>query len=96
MKREHFEKLLASVRQMKAIKAGKMKPGRVWRYRANEVKALRERLKLSQHEFADLFQVSVWTLRGWEQGRREPEGPAASLLKVIEKEPRVVLKALHG
>jgi putative transcriptional regulator len=38
--------------------------------------------------------VDVGTLRNWEQGRREPTGPAKALLTAIERDPENVLKAL--
>ncbi len=59
-----------------------------------DVKALRERLKLSQSEFANIFCISIDTLQNWEQGRRSPRGPAKVLLNVINKDPKSVLKAL--
>jgi len=40
--------------------------------------------------------VSSRTLQNWEQGRREPEGPAKALLTIAEKNPRAVLEALHA
>jgi putative transcriptional regulator len=39
--------------------------------------------------------VSIKTLQNWEQGRREPEGPAKALLRVVEMEPKAVMSALH-
>jgi putative transcriptional regulator len=60
-----------------------------------DVAALRARLGMSQAEFADVFGFARGTLRGWEQNRREPEGPAKVLLRVIEREPEAVLRALH-
>ena len=70
--------------------------GHVHRVRARDVDvvATRERLGLSQAEFATAFGVSVSTVRNWEQGRRTPEGPAVVLLTVIEKAPRTVLRAI--
>lgn len=59
-----------------------------------EVKELRRRLGLTQEEFAAQFGVNVWTLRDWENHRREPEGPAQTLLKVIARDPDAVRKAL--
>jgi putative transcriptional regulator len=94
MKEKDFDGLMESVRQMKAIRAGKAKPG-VFRYSSDQVKMIRERLKLSQGKFAELFKVSVGTLRGWEQGRRTPDGPALALLQVIDKKPEAVLEALN-
>ncbi len=59
-----------------------------------DVPAIRKKLGLSQEEFAQRFGVSLGTLRNWEQGVRLPEGPARVLLKVIEKEPAAVKRAL--
>jgi putative transcriptional regulator len=39
--------------------------------------------------------VSIRTLQNWKQGRREPEGPAKALLRVVERNPQTVLSALH-
>jgi putative transcriptional regulator len=55
-----------------------------------DVVAIRARSGLSQAEFARSIGVAVGTLRGWEQGRRRPEGPARVLLALIEKRPRLV------
>lgn len=60
-----------------------------------DVKRLRERLNLTQNEFSGMIGVSIKTLQNWEQGRREPEGPAKALLRVVEKNPQAVLSALH-
>ena len=40
--------------------------------------------------------VSIKILQNWGQGRREPEGPAKALLRVVEREPEAVLSALHA
>jgi len=55
-----------------------------------DVPAIRERSGLSQAEFACSIGVAVGTLRGWEQGRRRPEGAARVLLALIERRPRIV------
>ncbi len=51
--------------------------------------AIRLKLKLSQSAFAGLMGVSVRTLQDWEQGRREPQGPALALLRIAEQHPDV-------
>jgi putative transcriptional regulator len=61
---------------------------------AVSVKKLRAKLGLSQPKFAALLHVDVGTLRNWEQGRREPTGPAKALLTAISRDPENVLKAL--
>jgi DNA-binding transcriptional regulator YiaG len=58
------------------------------------VLAVREKVELSQAQFARLLNVSVRTLQNWEQARREPTGPAKALLRIVEKEPTVALRAL--
>jgi putative transcriptional regulator len=60
-----------------------------------DVKAIRERLKMSQSEFAETYRIPVGTLRNWEQGLRRPDAPAASYLRVIAKQPKVVREALN-
>ena len=59
-----------------------------------DVRAIRERLDLSQEEFAMLFGFSLGTLRHWEQGRRYPDGAARTFLMVIDRDPDAVRKAL--
>lgn len=59
-----------------------------------DVRAIRERLGITQKEFAMRFGFSIGTLRHWEQGQRYPEGSARVLLKVIEHEPSAVERAL--
>ena len=59
-----------------------------------DVRFLRKRLGLTQEEFARDFGVNVWTLRDWENHRREPEGPAQTLLKVIAQSPDTVRRAV--
>ena len=59
-----------------------------------DVKAIREKIALSQAEFAKLFGLSKRTLEHWEHGRRVPSGPARAFLTVIAPEPEAVRYAL--
>lgn len=59
-----------------------------------DVAAIRARAGLSQAQFARSIGVAVGTLRGWEQGRRRPDGPARVLLALIEKRPQIVQESL--
>ncbi len=59
-----------------------------------DVKAIREKLHVSQTEFASYFGVSVRTIQEWEQHRRNPTTIARNFLKVIARAPKAVLKAL--
>ncbi len=96
MKDTAFAELVASVKQAGRIRRGTMKPGRVTAFRPADVRAVREKLKTTQAEFALLIGVSVATLRNWEQGRRSPDGPALALLRVAARNPKAVVAALHG
>jgi putative transcriptional regulator len=62
---------------------------------ADQVRALRERLDLSQAQFAHRFGFSLDALQQYEQGRRTPSGPARTLLHVIEADPEAVERALR-
>ncbi|MEO5329136.1 MAG: helix-turn-helix domain-containing protein [Magnetococcus sp. THC-1_WYH] len=53
--------------------------------------SLRERMGLSQSAFAGLLGVSIRTLQDWEQGRRVPSGPAASLLRIADRHPEALI-----
>jgi putative transcriptional regulator len=61
-----------------------------------DVKAIRAKLGLTQEAFAGEFGFSVNTLRHWEQGLRQPEGPARAYLMVIDRAPKAVRKALQA
>lgn len=58
-------------------------------------KHVRWAVGLSQEEFAQAFGIPIGTLRDWEQGRCDPDQAALSYLKVIERNPRAVRKALE-
>jgi len=86
---EQFQNdLLASVRQMKAGKAA-----RVTAIEVSAATEARNRVGMSQSEFAKLLGVSVRTLQDWEQGRREPSGAAKTLLRIASQNPEAVKAA---
>lgn len=94
MKKELFEELLQSVKKAAAIERDELKPARTFEVRtANDVVRVRGRLGLSQPKFAALLGISVNTLQNWEQGRRQPTGPAKVLLRVAARHPRIILEA---
>lgn len=81
-KRDIAEELLQSIRDMKAGK------GQVILSPAIEA---RSKTGLSQSQFATLLGVSVRTLQGWEQGRKQPSGAARTLLAIARTNPKAVL-----
>lgn len=62
--------------------------------KAPDLRALRERLGLSQEQFALNYGLDVDALRNWEHGRREPDTAAKSYLTLIDREPAQVAKIL--
>jgi len=94
MKQKDFDRLVTSIKQAGAIRRGRLKPSRVTAFHPADVRAIRTKLNKSQAEFALMIGVSVATLQSWEQGRRQPDGPARALLRVAAKSPKAVVEAL--
>lgn len=61
---------------------------------AARVKAIRKAVARSPKEFEQKFGIPARTMEGWEQGRRQPDPAARTLLKVIERDPGAVERAL--
>lgn len=59
-----------------------------------KIASVRRRLGMSQPEFARFFGLNLGTLRDWEQGRRQPEGSARTLLAIIARHPEIVHEVL--
>ncbi len=88
MRKALFDELVTSVKQMQALERRRSRPP----VRGTpDVAALRARFGLSQSRFAALLGISIATLQNWEQGRREPEGPAKVLLRVAAEHPDALL-----
>lgn len=96
MEKTLFDDLVRSLKEAKAIAKGKAPASRRFEVMPPDVKAVREKIGLSQSEFARLMHVSIKTLQNWEQHRRTPTGPAAALLKIVSTAPEVALKSLHA
>jgi putative transcriptional regulator len=64
--------------------------------RVSRVKVLRQRLGMTQAEFADAFHLPITTLRDWEQHRSKPDAPARALLLAIERDPELMRRLLAG
>ena len=96
MDKKLFDELTQSIKEAGQIVRGKRKPARKFRVEPLDVKTVREKTGLSQMRFALLMGVSIKTLQNWEQGRRKPQGPAVSLLRIVKNDPRSAVKALHA
>ena len=85
-KRNLGQEILDSISEIKAGKVGRVQVC----IDAAEIKATREKIGVSQSAFAAMLNVSTRTLQEWEQGRRQPAGPARSLLTIAAKRPDVM------
>jgi putative transcriptional regulator len=60
------------------------------------MRAIRKQLKMSQQQFANAYYIPLSTLKGWEQGHRQPDAIASAFLSVIARLPDQIQKALQG
>lgn len=91
-----FEMLSESLDQARAIRRGQLVPGRVTKLEPIDVRAIRERVQMSQADFAAAIHVSKRTLQNWEQRHRSPTGPAIALLRIVERAPDLAVKVLQS
>jgi putative transcriptional regulator len=91
------KRLIEAAKQAHAIARGEADPS-TYRihvpYEVN-VKALRRKLGLSQDQFALDYGFTPARVRDWEQGRSKPDGAVRAYLRVIEREPEAVARALR-
>ena len=95
MNDEHFNELIASIKEAGKIKRGETEASRIHEFPEPDIKAIRECIGFSQSKFAALIGVNIRTLQNWEQGHRQPTGPAKVLLKLVQADPKSVVKNLH-
>ena len=65
-------------------------------WQSGDLAALRRFLGLTQEQFAGRIGISIDTLQNWEQDRRQPDGPARALLRLLARHPRLILQDLAG
>ncbi|UFN49830.1 helix-turn-helix domain-containing protein [Roseomonas sp. OT10] len=89
--------LIASLEEAAAILRGAAEPARVHLAPdVPDVRAIRTRMGLTREAFAERFGLRLSAVRDWEQGLRKPDPAARTLLRVIEREPEAVVRALVG
>lgn len=88
------KELIASLTEAGEHAEGKASEVRVHVVEVPDVRAIRRQLRMSQQEFARVYRIPLATLKNWEQGRRQPDAPAAAYLQVIARRPREAKEAL--
>jgi len=89
-----FNSISRGLKQAICYSDGQCPQAVVHDFSSSDIKQVREKVGMSQPEFAKAFGISVSTLRHWERGDRAPQGAARVLLNVVAKEPAAVLRAL--
>ena len=93
--RTQFEQMMNGLNDVEAFLAGEQKGFKAHVPQEVDVKAIRNRLGMTQARFSNTFGFSLDAIKHWEGGRRTPEAPARTLLTVIDKNPAAVLTALN-
>jgi len=86
--------LIASLQEAVSIARGETKAARTHVIEVADARAIREQLHMSQQEFASTYRIPLSTLKGWEQGRRQPDATATAYLSVIAHLPDEARKVL--
>ena len=94
MEKTFGQELIESLAEAADIAKGKKAAARTHVIDVPDVKAIREQLGMTQPAFAKAYRIPLPTLKGWEQGRRQPDATAAAYLSVIAKMPREAQAAL--
>jgi putative transcriptional regulator len=94
MSEEDFAGLMRGMDDVLRFERGERKGFVV--HTAQDIKAIRNKVGMSQPKFAAAFGLDVGALRDWEQARRQPERAAQVLLELIGKEPETIRRLLAG
>jgi putative transcriptional regulator len=87
--------LIAAMEEAAAHAQGRGEAARVHVIGGPDVRVIREQLGLSQQAFASAYRIPLATLKGWEQGRRQPDATASAYLSVIARMPIQAREALE-
>jgi putative transcriptional regulator len=98
MKQSDFDGILSGLKDVEAYAKGEadLAAYRVHVPKEIDVRAIRQKLQLTQAAFAAQFGFSKAAVADWEQKRRTPEASARAFLTVIDREPKAVMKALRA
>ena len=91
-KRNLFEEIKGSLEELRDNPEGLVR----YEIKPVDVKKVRANLGMTQAQFALCLVIPIKTLQKWEQGTRKPDGAANTLLRVMEREPDAVMRALHA
>lgn len=96
MSKRAFDKIAAGLSEAIAIARHEAKPAKLFVPPEISVQKIRNKLQLSQDQFASLFGFTVHQIRQWEQGRVRPLGAARAYLMIIDRDPKAVMELLRS
>lgn len=96
MTKAAYNKIAEGLADALAIARGETKPARLYVPPEIDVKTIREKLALTQDDFASTFGFSVHQIHQWEQGRSRPLGAMRAYLLVIDRDPNAVIELLRS
>lgn len=94
MEKTFGQELIESMAEAVAHAKGKKTAAHTHVIEVPDVRAIREQLGMTQPAFAKAYGIPLPTLKGWEQGRRQPDATASAYLSVIAKMPKEAQNAL--
>ncbi|WBU53330.1 DNA-binding transcriptional regulator [Paracoccus sp. SCSIO 75233] len=89
------ERLIGAAREALAIARNEAAPAGSFIPADIDVRAIRNKTKLSQEDFAAVFGFSVFQIRQWEQHRSRPLGGVRAYLMLINGHSEELVKMLH-
>ena len=95
MGKKAFDKIAEGLSEVLAIARGEAKPAKLHIPAEIDVRSIRDKLALSQEDFAAYFGFTVNQIKDWEQGRSRPLGGVRAYLIIIDRDPKSVLALLR-
>lgn len=95
MEKTFGQELIEGLEEAVAYSKGQKTGAKTHIVHVPDVRAIREGLNMTQPEFARAYHIPLPTLKGWEQGRRQPDATAAAFLNVIARMPKETQAALQ-
>lgn len=96
MSKKAFDKIAAGLNEALEVARGNAKPSKLYVPPEINVRSIRQKLELSQDDFAAEFGFTINQIRDWEQGRTRPLGGNRAYLMIIQRDPKAVLSILRS
>jgi putative transcriptional regulator len=96
MSKKAFDQVMEGLNEALAFARGELKGAKLHVPPEIDARAIRNKLHLSQEDFASAFGFSINQIKDWEQGRTRPLGGLRAYLMIIDRDPKAVIKILQS